>query len=82
MLAFVLLFALSGALSGRFGESLLGQYNRYQGLVTALVYAAVYSAVSRRFRFTYAGFLALMVGFSAVCAVAILSPSAACSSRR
>lgn len=73
MLAFVLLFALSGALSGRFGESLLGQYNRYQGLITALVYAAVYFSVSRRFRFTYAGFLALTIGFAIVCVVAMLN---------
>ncbi len=73
MLAFVLLFALSGALSGRFGESLLAPYNRYQGLVTVLVYAGVYFAVSRRFRFTYASFLALTVGFAAVCVVAMLN---------
>ncbi len=73
MLAFLLLFALSGALSARFSETLIGQYNRYQGLITAFAYAAVYFAVSRRFRFTYAGFLALVTGFAIVCAVAMLN---------
>ncbi len=73
ILALLLIVVLSSALSGRFGAALLGALDRYQGVLTVLLYAGVYFCVSRSFRWTRLNDAALALGCALCCLLALLN---------
>ncbi len=72
MLAFTAMFCLSALLSPFPGEVLLAATNRYQGVLTIVLYAALWFCLSRNFAFHPLHEAAVAIGFCAVCALAVL----------
>lgn len=72
MLAFAAMFCLSALLSPFPGEVLFGAANRYQGVLTIALYAALWFCLSRNFAFHWVNEAAIAAGFCAVCALAVL----------
>ena len=73
MLAYALLLPLSSLLSGRLPAALFSPLDRYQGIVTVLLYAAMYFCVSRSLHWTRLNDIALALGCALSCLVALLN---------
>lgn len=70
--ACALLSLLSAGLNGRLPAAWLGAYDRYQGVATAVLYAAAFAAAARTFRWTRLNDAALTAGCALTCLVAVL----------
>ncbi len=73
LLVFGFFVLMSGILSQYQSDVWLGGASRYQGVITVLLYIAVYFAVSRNYSFSQLFLIAAIVSFSLVCIIAVLN---------
>ena len=72
LLAFCFIFCVSALLSPQPGPSVLGATNRYQGVLTVALYAALFFCISRNPGLHPVNEAALVAGFCCVCLLAVL----------
>ena len=71
MLGFAAAYALSALHAPDWDTAFFAPTNRYQGLLTVLLYCAVWFCLSRNFAFYGVDEVALVAGFCTVCALAV-----------